>query len=343
MSGNYSFQEFSDGQRRIYDVAVQTYEAFLEALRQARPFRGGRHWKRIKGRDYLYQYFDRYGHGRSLGPRSPHTEKLLTEFRQAKAASARRVQDLRRQLTEQARFCRAAWLHRLPRLAAKILGLLGQDDPLKENFTVIDSHAIPAYEFAAGVFHARSKPLDFLGGSGLHLTLAAATDFSQADFLALLRRADRSFAALEAPEWRAVNHRGYLVQVLRPGQQPPRPLAGPGEAPAAETGNLHYLLASPRFSQVVIGQDGSPVLIMVPDPRAFALHKLWLSQQPDREEAQRSRDRAQAGAVAELILRYLPQYHFFHADLRRFPPEVVRQAEDLAEGFDLAADLEVEY
>ena len=49
--------------------------------------------------------------------------------------------------------------------------------------------------------------------------------------------------------------------------------------------------------------------MVVPDPRALALHKLWLSQQEDREPVQQVRDRCQAAALAELILRYLPQYH----------------------------------
>ncbi len=82
--------------------------------------------------------------------------------------------------------------------------------------------------------------------------------------------------------------------------------------------------------------------MVVPDPRALALHKLWLSHQEDREPVQQSRDRRQAAALAELILRYLPQYHFFSAELQRFPVEVARLAERLVEGYEVAADLEVD-
>jgi hypothetical protein len=99
---------------------------------------------------------------------------------------------------------------------------------------------------------------------------------------------------------------------------------------------------SPRFSQVVIGRRGDPVTMGVPDPRALALHKLWLSQQEDREPPRRLRDRLQAKALAELILRYLPQYHFFSAELQWFPGEVARLAENLVEGYEMAADLEAD-
>ncbi len=344
MEGSYAFKEFSDGQRHIYAAAVQTYEAFLEALGQIRPFRGGRHWKRIKGRDYLYQYFDRLGHGRSLGPRSPQTEELWAAFVQARQEATQRLRDRRLQLAEQARFCRAALLQRVPRLAVKILGLLGQHDLFKENLTVIGASAIHAYEFAAGVFLAGPQTLDLFAGARRSLTLAGDADPAGAHFLSLLRKADRSFEILaDGQGLRAVNRRGYLVKVLRPWQQGPGLRSDRGEALPAEAANLHYLVASPRFSQVVIGRDGSPAVMVVPDPRAFALHRLWLSELPEREEAKRARDRLQAMAVAELVLRYLPQYHFFHADLRRFPGDVVRQAADLTEGYDSASDLDVEY
>src|SRR4030042_5624412 len=108
MEGSYSFKEFSPGQRRSYEEAVRLYLSCLEARGQGRAYQGGRHWKKIKGRDYLYQYFDRYGRGRSLGPRSPHTEELFAKFIGARQDATQRLRDLRLQLAEQARFCRAA-------------------------------------------------------------------------------------------------------------------------------------------------------------------------------------------------------------------------------------------
>jgi hypothetical protein len=37
-----------------------------------------------------------------------------------------------------------------------------------------------------------------------------------------------------------------------------------------------------------------------------------------------------------LIVRYLPQYYFFSSQLSLFPPEVVRPAEGLVEGYELS-------
>jgi hypothetical protein len=340
MEEGYAFQEFTPGQQRTYAEALEVYAAFREAEKAIRAFRGGRHWKRIKGRDYLYQYFDRLGHGQSLGPRSPHTEALWAAFSKGRQAAAARLKEERRQLAEQARFCRAARLTRLPRLAAKILGLLGRREAGGEPLVVIDAHALYAYEFAAGAFLQGPRTADLLDQGGLGLTLFG--DLPPDDLLALLLKADRSFALGASAGLTATNRQGFQVRILAPGT----PAASPSESAAAAraaAGNLSQLLAAPLFSQVVIGQDGLPVPMVVPDPRAFALHRLTLSELPGRDQGQRARDLELATALAALILRYLPQYHFFHADLRRFPAEVVPQAARLTGEPDLAGNLEVEY
>src|SRR5450759_536989 len=72
--GKYFFREFQDNQQRTLNRAVEAYQAYLEAVQASQPLKGGMHWKKVKGREYLYKYRDRSGHGSSLGLRSPHTE-----------------------------------------------------------------------------------------------------------------------------------------------------------------------------------------------------------------------------------------------------------------------------
>jgi len=52
---------------------------------------------------------------------------------------------------------------------------------------------------------------------------------------------------------------------------------------AAETRYLAWLLSAKKFQQAAIARDGFPVPLVAPDPRLFALHKLWLAEQPERE------------------------------------------------------------
>ena len=48
--------------------ATQAYRPISRPCKPLRPPRGGMHWKKIGGREYLYKYRDRYGHGCSSGP-----------------------------------------------------------------------------------------------------------------------------------------------------------------------------------------------------------------------------------------------------------------------------------
>jgi hypothetical protein len=347
MNSVCDFQEWTQSQHRAYATATQAQAACLEALEQLRPLRGGMHWKTIKGRAYLYRYRDRCGHGQSLGPRTPATERLFAAFTRERAALGERLQAQRRQLSEQARFCRAALLHRVPLLAAKIWRHLAPLDPSGQAFLVLGAAAIYAYEFAAGAFMVNLGPADLFTAAHRRLTLATPQPLPPAALLGCLQKADRSFRALPGEAFKFSNQSGFLVQFLFPGAgslgHPPAAGNGAaGQLPQA-AGSLHYLLTAPRFSQVVIARDGTAVNLAAPDPRAFALHKLYLSRQEDRQEAQRRRDLSQAVAVADLVLRYLPQYYFFSADLRLFPEEIIRRAGKSPESDEFGPDLDIEY
>ena len=344
MTAGYLLTELTAGQRQTYRTAVEIYQAYLQARSQSRALKGGMHWKKIRGREYLYRYRDRLGHGESLGPRTEHTEGLFAHFTRERREVTARLRRERLRLQEQARFCRAALINRVSRATARILRRL-EEHPAGGNLLVIGTTALYAYEGGAGVFLG---PPDLLAMSHRSLTLTGAGEMSWEELLRVARRTDRSFAPLPGAECRAANRDGFQVTLLksgvrRPGKQKPITVPGAREPLPPAAGDLHFLTASPKFSQVVIGKDGGPATMVVPDPRAFALNRLWLSQQDDREETRRSCDRSQALAVAALVLRYLPQYDFFSTELDMFPQDLASDAAQWAAGAELTADENQEY
>ncbi len=349
MAAEYSFREFEKTQQETLERAVQAHQAYLSALKDSRPLKGGMHWKKIKGKQYLYKYRDRYGNGASLGARSPETERLFAEFGSEHRALTALLASRREHLAVAARFCRAAQIHRVPEVVIRIVRHLEFGGPLGAPLRVIGTQALNAYEFTAGVFIDAPKGSPFWSDAAQQLTLGAATPVSPDDLLHLLRQADRSFQPLPGNGFQAVNKVGFLVRFVRPPafRAPTRPghsdsLITTITMVPAESGDLTSLLSAPKFSQVVIGKRGTPATMVVPDPRALALHKLWLSQQQDRDPSLKVRDRIQAMALAELILRYLPQYYFFSSQLNLFPPEVLRPAQGLVEGYELSPDLDLD-
>ena len=90
---------------------------------------------------------------------------------------------------------------------------------------------------------------------------------------------------------------------------------------AAPIFGLQWLLNSPRFEITTIGEDGLSVPISTFDPRAFALHKLWLSQREDRDPIKVNRDRDQAAIIAEISTKYLGM-KFDSKDLKALPQKL---------------------
>ncbi|MCF6109034.1 nucleotidyltransferase domain-containing protein [Mesorhizobium muleiense] len=68
---------------------------------------------------------------------------------------------------------------------------------------------------------------------------------------------------------------------------------------------------------------------IVPDPRIFAAHKLWVSKRADREPVKRRRDLAQAQAVARLTTQYLEHLPYESSELRVLPRVVFDDARHL--------------
>ena len=323
--------EMSTNQRRIFSNAVQFYDAYIKASRDALSYRGGMHWKKSKGREYLFRTRDRYGYGKSLGPRSPELEKVLEDFRKGKQRAKERLQTLKERLKELARFCRAASIQRVPRLVTGILRVLDEHRMLGNNVIAVGTNAIYAYEAAAGVFVdspiLATRDMDILWDIRSRLNLVVDAEQSPSGLLDLLRKADRSFELVEKQRYRAANKDGYLVDLIKPEPRnvltkEKRRMGEEGDLEAAEIRNLQWLLSFPKFNQVVIGDDGYPAAMVCPDPRAFTLHKIWLCDQQDREPLKKKRDRHQAMAVAYLVNNYLPQYSFSNDDLKMSPSAV---------------------
>lgn len=327
--------EYNENQRRIFIDSIQLYDAYMDAYQKSRAYRGGMHWKKAKEREYLFKTSDRYGNGKSLGPRSRETEKTYRHFHRAKGEIKDRLKNLTVRMKEQARFCKAAMIQRVPIIVSKILSVLDKEKILGQNVSVVDTNIMYAYEAAAGAFFNRSilatQDMDLMWDTRPKLSLAIQEEMEPRGLISLLKKADRSFDRMGRTKYRAVNKNGYMVDLIKAMPKDIRiydkkRMGDSGDLEAVEIRNLHWLISSPKFSQVVIGEDGLPVMMTGPDPRAFALHKIWLSRQKDRDPLKKKRDLGQGLAVAHLLMEYMPQFTFTENDLRMFPAHVRDEA-----------------
>ncbi|PCI02073.1 MAG: hypothetical protein COB79_02940 [Zetaproteobacteria bacterium] len=97
---------------------------------------------------------------------------------------------------------------------------------------------------------------------------------------------------------------------------------------ATGIGTLRWLINAPKIKATVVDMRGMPCVITAPDPRCFAVHKMWLSKQEGRNPQKKGKDRAQALIVAELVREYLPMLKFEPEQLRMFPKALLDSFSD---------------
>lgn len=213
--------------------------------------------------------------------------------------------------------------------------LLDSKGVLGTHLTILGSHAIYAYEFAAGVqlkaglLH--TSDLDTLLNRKGDLELAG--EVRSAGLLGLIQKVDRSFKLARKRSFRAVNAKGFMVDLIRApsSNRTSSSSLGRGEDLIAEPlHGLEWLSEAPKTTQIVIAENGYPVRFIVPDPRVFALHKIWLSLQPTREPVKRKRDYRQGEAVASIAIDYL-NLSFDDAVVETLPPELAAMKTGLVE------------
>lgn len=137
--------------------------------------------------------------------------------------------------------------------------------------------------------------------------LALDAEIESDSMLAILQRAEPSFAALpgldpRAPPSRFRDAQGFVVDLLTPqrrrSDRDPMPLKGLA-AGATPLQHLDWLIAEPVPA---IALHGAGVPVMLPQPARFAVHKLILAQKRAAHELAKSRkDLAQAAAMVEAL------------------------------------------
>lgn len=297
-----NYVEMDNEQRRQLIDAQQAYATWRPADLALRDI-GSMHWQRTKGVRYL---IEKHGTVRkSLGRETPALVQKKNDFDSRKKALKARAAASGKRLKRMANVNKALRLGRLRRIVADILRELDSRGLLGSHVIVVGTNALHAYEVAYGVLigseHVATTDADLLWDARKSLQLVSK-DIGEDGLMGILRRVDPSFTADYG--FNATNDDGYIVDLLTPefGKHVPllEGITG-GDLEAIAMPGLIWLLKSPRIEEVIIAEDGWPVRIVVPDPRTFALHKLWVSKQPSRKAVSRRKDADHATLMAALI------------------------------------------
>lgn len=327
--------ELNNDQRRELINSRQRFEALRAAAARVAAFRGSMVWSPTKGADYLLRsYYDETTGARkqrSLGVRSIETERKKADFDAGRTEAKARFAAAQEVMVRQAAINRALGLGRVPTLGAKIIRALDNAGLLGRGLRVIGTHALYAYEAAAGVFLdpdvVTTEDIDLLFDSRAAVRFVASEEVSGHGLIGLLKRIDRSFE--RTPQgFRAANDEGYLVDLIKPLRDPPwgedrnALTANESDLAAVEIEGVIWLENAPSFEAMAIDERGAPLRIVTVDPRAFAAHKLWVARQSSRDPVKRVRDEAQARVAAKLVATRLEHLEYRAEELEMLPPDV---------------------
>jgi hypothetical protein len=304
----------SDDAKRQYIDAQSVFTALEEAQNEAVQVRGGMHWKKQNGNDYLIRSSAKNSQ-KSLGRRSEETIAIFEKFIARKARVEQRVKNLKTELVRHQRMNNALHVGRAPQILVDILNRL-EVSGLSEHFSVVGTHSLYAYESTAGVRFAMADALatndiDLLWDTRKRVSFIAHMDFLGSSMINLLRKVDPTFALREFQRYTAVNDKGFEVDIIRREAKDldPHPLRltdAEDEFAAVQAPKAEILLNSPKFSSMIISTSGHMARMNTIAPKAFIDFKRWMGERPDRDPLKKSRDILQADLVEELVREYLP-------------------------------------
>ncbi|MCM2357390.1 MAG: nucleotidyltransferase domain-containing protein [Geobacteraceae bacterium] len=306
--------DIGDDARRQFIDAQAVFTAWEASCKSAAEVRGGMYWKRQGGTEYLIRTSPKNTQ-KSLGPRSDKTGQIYEKFVARKEEVEQRLSDLTQELERQQRMNRALRIGRAPRLLVDILNKLAKSG-LSEYFTVVGTHALYAYEAAAGVQFGKAdalatRDIDLLLDTRKRLSFMIHMGYLGSSMLDLIRKVDSTFEIRQDQKYTAVNSKGFEVDIIRreATEGDPHPLRltdDEDDFVAVQAKRAGALLDGPRFSSMIVSVSGHMARMNTISPLAFATFKRWLAEQPDRDPIRRRRDKLQADLVEELVKEYLP-------------------------------------
>ena len=302
--------KLSDEQLRALANAGQLYEAWREVVRELARLPGGMYWRVINSREYLYQYLTSPAGTqttKSLGPKTPAAEQTHDEFKKRKQELEERRAGVESRIQEFAPAWRALRLPAIDRSAGSVLRALDQSDFVGKSVLVVGTYALKAYEVeAAARFSAGMDATDDLDFSLFADEKTADADVPRRLLLAL-KQVDSSFVVSPGSASTVVNKNGYKIDLLANSAAAAKFSSARPWKPAVLEGQEWLALGQP-VSAVLIDFGGWPVALAAPDPRYFALHKLWLSKRAGRPAVKRAKDQRQGEALLQAIQDHMPHY-----------------------------------
>jgi hypothetical protein len=313
MTFNLENIEIDPDAARQYIDARSAFVELERTRKNALQLRGGMVWKTVDGKEYLVRTSTTGGQ-KGLGRRTPQTELIYQSFMDKKESVQERASSLKASVAKHERMNRALRVGRMPGIAVAILSRLANAG-LDEYFSVVGTHALYAYEAAAGLRFASeitsTRDIDLLWDTRKRVMFAQRLKQDSPSMLAALQKVDKTFQVIEDQKYTAINKDGFEVDIIRrlASEGDPHPIRlsdSEDDFWVVQAKRAGELMNAPEFTEVVVSEGGAMARMTTIHPTVFVSFKRWMSKEPDRDPLKRRRDALQADAVEWALHERLP-------------------------------------
>lgn len=310
------FIEKSSRQLTQYIDACTVFDALEAATKAAAQYRGSLFWREIKGKDYLIRTTPK-GDQRSVGPKTDDNKDAVEIFTANKDATEGRMRQLKAELETQRRLNLSLQVGRAPQVLIDTINAI-HGAGLSDHFLVVGTHALYAYEAAAGVTippnAMATQDVDLLFDTRKRVKFFTQMERLDASLLDVLRKADKTFQIRDDQKYTAVNDRGFEIDIIRrvAGQEDPHPIRMSNfedDFWAVQVSMGAQMLGARRFEKIVVSSTGRMARMRTIHPEDFARIKRQLGNSKERKEHEplkARKDIEQANIVEEMLDAFLP-------------------------------------
>lgn len=304
----------------MYEVDIQTQTLYAEltellqiaeASRTIASLKGSFAFKEVKGEEYVYFRF--YGpsgklHETYIGPRNEQTERLISDH----AAGKSDVVEMGEKLKRLSLQIQAGIKMPTDKAMTRVIRSLADAGVFRNGGVLVGTHAFQAAGLMLGVSWTadttKTMDVDLAVGS----KVAVAIPMIDSDIPAALDSLKMGFYPVPRLNHKdpstnfAIRKSQLRLDVLTPKtQESDSPVFIKRFNCAAEPlSYLSYVIESPSYSVLL---DTIPVLINIPQPVRYAMHKLIVSQVRDvSSAAKRSKDLYQAHQILSVLQENRP-------------------------------------
>jgi hypothetical protein len=327
------FVPFSaDAQRSIANLEA-AYDQLLDIERALQAMPTSMFWQNKNGTDYLAVKRSTADSGTTRGSRSPETEGQLAAYLAERERLQGRKVSLNSLVQDRVKLCRALRLPQMAEQQGRLLRELDLHGLLGYDVLVVGTNAFAAYEMVCGVRfpvgNEATEDFDLAWCRGTKVSLAVIAPpapnqaaGSRASLMSVLKGVDSSYAINKRKPYQAVNNAGYEVELLAAPSTHPLP-SNEAFEPMATLDEQEWLLRGTPVQCVVTTNKPGTCPLYAPDPRWMAVHKLWLSNKPERKPSKKGKDARQGGVLLDATRYFLMDRYPLGLDfVLELPPEL---------------------